>query len=154
MAHRRLLVAVDENDESLRAVDAARRLAATRGAAVELVTVIELPTVLPLDAQMRDEEQQARALLGRADAVADSYGLAIASRVLRARSAGEAIVAEANAARCELIVIGAPRKRRARPTGRVFGRTVDHVLKHARCRVMVIAAREAEAAVSRVGFAA
>jgi len=37
--------------------------------------------------------------------------------------------------RSELIVIGAPRRRRP---GSVFGSTVEHVLKRAQCRVMFI----------------
>lgn len=131
-------MAVAANDESLRAVDVACRLAAERRASVDLVAVVEVPTVLPLDCQMHDEEERARLLLRSAEAVADSYGISIASHVLRAREAAEAIVAEAEAAHPELIVVGAPRRRRARRTAPVFGRTVAHVLKHASCRVLLI----------------
>ncbi len=41
----------------------------------------------------------------------------------------------------EIIVMGAPRRRRAHAP--IFGGTTDYVLKHAPCRVMVVAARAA-----------
>ena len=63
-------------------------------------------------------------------------------RILRARKAGRAIVDEAERRQSEIIVIGAPRQ--ARLTGRrIFDDTVDFVLKHAPCRVMVAAGRRA-----------
>jgi nucleotide-binding universal stress UspA family protein len=139
---RRLLVPVAANAESLRAVDVACRLAADTRALVELVAVIEVPTLLPLDAQMADEEARTRTLLRRADAVAGSYGVNVTSRLLRAREASTAIVAEAAAAETQLMVIGAPRRRRAHRNAPVFGSTVRHALKHAPCRVMLIAAAE------------
>ena len=41
----------------------------------------------------------------------------------------------------EIIVIGAPRRRRG--AAAIFGETVDYVLKNAPCRVMVVAGRRA-----------
>jgi nucleotide-binding universal stress UspA family protein len=131
---RKLLVPVADNVESERAMDAACRLAADRGAAVAAVNVIEVPPVLPLDSHMTAEEAAAHRLLERAAAVADSYGVTVAPRILRGRSAADAIVAQAEQRHTELVVIGAPRKRR-----RAFGSTVEHVLKNAPCRVLVIA---------------
>ena len=43
----------------------------------------------------------------------------------------------------EIIVMGAPRKRRAAGRGAIFGSTVDFVLKHAPTRVMVASSAEA-----------
>ena len=59
---------------------------------------------------------------------------------MRARSAGRAIVDEAKRRHTEIIVMGAPRTERRRV---VFSDTVDFVLKHAPCRVMVAAGRMA-----------
>jgi DeoR/GlpR family transcriptional regulator of sugar metabolism len=42
---------------------------------------------------------------------------------------------QAELQKSELIVIGAPRRRHS---GSVFGTTVEHVLKRARCRVLFI----------------
>ena len=134
LSFRNLLVPVSDNAESERAMDAACRLAADRGAVVVVVRVIEVPPVLPLDAHMRDEEAAAHRLLERIAAVADRYGVAVTPRILRGRHAAEVVVARAARHRTELIVIGAPRKRYT-----AFGSTVEHVLKRASCRVLVIA---------------
>ena len=61
---------------------------------------------------------------------------------MRARSAGPAIVEEAERRGTEIIVIGTPRKALTSAQRAVFGRTVDYVLKHAPCRVMVTASRD------------
>lgn len=148
MAHslgfRNLLVPISDNAESERAMDVACRLAADRGATIAVVSVIEVPSVLPLDAHMTDERSAARGPFERAVAIAGTYGVNVAPRVLQARDAAAAIVREAELRKAELIVIGAPRKRRA-----AFGSTVEHVLKHAPCRVMVIGEAAAAATLAQ-----
>jgi nucleotide-binding universal stress UspA family protein len=67
----------------------------------------------------------------------------VIGRLVRARRAGRAIVDEAERRQMEIIVMGAPRRRRARAG--IFGGTADFVLKHSPCRVMIVAAREAAA---------
>ena len=59
---------------------------------------------------------------------------------MRVRNAGRAIVDEATRRQSEIIVMGAPRAGRGRD---VFSDTVDFVLKHAPCRVMVVAGLKA-----------
>ena len=59
----------------------------------------------------------------------------------RARNAGRAIVDEAERRNSEIIVMGAPRRGASRLRGKIFGDTVDFVLRHAPMRVMVVAAR-------------
>ena len=62
---------------------------------------------------------------------------------MRARNAGRAIVDEATRRNSEIIVMGGPRRVRLAAGKRaIFGDTVDFVLKHAPCRVMVAAAKE------------
>jgi len=115
------------------------QLAAEHGASVTAVTVIELPVELPLNAHMLEEEAQAKRVLADGAAIGDLYGVSVASRTLRARAAGEAIVAEAARTETEVIVLRAPRKGRSTRSRSPFGRTADFVLKHAPCRVMVAA---------------
>jgi nucleotide-binding universal stress UspA family protein len=67
----------------------------------------------------------------------------VVGRLVRARRAGRAIVDEAERRESEIIVMGAPRRNGRGPRGRVFGGTVDFVLKNAPCRVMVAAAPRA-----------
>lgn len=115
------------------------RLAAERRTAVTAVSVVELPVELPLDAHMIEEEGHAKHVLADATAIGDLYGVSVAARILRGRAAGEAIVKEAKEAESEIIVLKAPRKKRMGGAAPIFGRTVDYVLKHAPCRVMVAA---------------
>ena len=136
--YRRLLVPVDDNAESEEAIDVASRLAAEHGSSLTVVAVVEIPPVLPLDSHMRDEEARAHALLRRAAAVADSYGVTVSLQTLRGRDAASAIVAEALARNTELLVVGAPRRPSPGRSVAMFGRTVEHVLKHAPCRVMIV----------------
>ena len=63
-------------------------------------------------------------------------------RLVRARSAGQAIVEEAEQRGTEIIVLGTPRKTLTVTQRAVFGRTVDYVLRNAPCRVMVAASRD------------
>jgi nucleotide-binding universal stress UspA family protein len=94
---------------------------------------------------MADEERRAHALLGRAAAVADSYGVGISVRIVRARQAAGAIVHLALETDTEMLVIGAPRKERAARGLPALGTTVEHVLKKAPCRIMLIEAPPAAA---------
>ena len=86
------------------------------------------------EAHMLDEESAAKRALEDARAIASSRGVRVRARVLRARVAGEAIVEEAESSDADVIVLRAPRSGRR---WKMFGRTVDHILKHAPCRVMV-----------------
>jgi APA family basic amino acid/polyamine antiporter len=138
-AYRRVLVPVSGHDSEA-AVAIACELAAEHGAAVTAVEVVEIPAELPLNALMPDEEQQARRARAETQAVGDLYGITVTVRIVRARSAGPAIVEQAEATRAELIVLRAPRKQRASKRGAIFGGTASHVLTHAPCRVMVVTA--------------
>jgi nucleotide-binding universal stress UspA family protein len=59
--------------------------------------------------------------------------------MLRGRNAG-AIVEEAERRNAEIVVMGTLRLPHARRS-EIFGKTVDYVLRHAPCRVMVPAPR-------------
>jgi len=138
--YRRLVVPLLDNQASERAVEAACRLAAERHATIVAVTVIEVPPLLPLDARMTDEEDGARRLRDRAVAVGDAYGVPVVSRIVRAREAGTAILEEVERGAAEIVVIGAVRKARSSKRAPAFGRTVQHVLRKAPCRVLLVAA--------------
>jgi basic amino acid/polyamine antiporter, APA family len=136
VVYRRILVPLVEGGASEQAMSIACHLADEHGATVTAVTVIEVPVELPLDAHMIEEESHAKQTLKDASAIGDLYGVNVTGRVLRARAAGEAIVGEAARAGTQIIVLRAPRKRRSARAVKVFGTTVDYVLKHAPCRVM------------------
>jgi APA family basic amino acid/polyamine antiporter len=106
--------------------------------------VLVVPLELSLDAELSgNAEGKANDLLDEARAIGDAYGVDVVGRLVRARSAGGAIVEEAERRNSEIVVMGAPRHDEQRSRGRIFGGTVDFVLKNAPCRVMVAAAPRA-----------
>lgn len=130
---------VVDREVSEQAVALACRLAADRGAKVTAVSVIEVPVELPLGAHMVEEEAEAKRLLAEAAAIGDLHGVSVEQEILRGRVAGEAIVDEAGDSATEIIVLSAPRKQRLSHRRFPFGSTVEYVLRHAPCRVMVAA---------------
>ncbi len=138
-AYRRLLVAVSVDEESLSAVDLACQLARETRAVISLIAVVEVPAELPLGAHMRAEEKAARHVLKEAQAVAAGYGIGASARIIRGREAGAEIINAARRGESEIIVLSAQRRQRLNPHAPIFGRTVAFVLKHASCRVMVVA---------------
>ena len=139
LEYRSILVPVVSGPQAHEAVEVAVRLAAERAGRIVLLRVIVVPLELPLDADLGEQTREADRLLDEATAVAEVYGVRTVERVVRARHAGRAIVEEAERRGSEIVVLGAPRgTHRA-----IFGKTVDYVLKHAPCRVMVAAGRQA-----------
>jgi nucleotide-binding universal stress UspA family protein len=134
VVYRRIVVPLGDDDESELGVALAAELAPEGGAAITAVVVIEVPPELPLDAHMHDDETLARRALEKANAIASSRGVRLRSRIVRARARGEAIVAQAEAAGADLIVVRAS----SHLGTALFGRTVDYVLRHATCRVLVM----------------
>jgi basic amino acid/polyamine antiporter, APA family len=104
------------------------------------LTVLEVPLDRALTDRLPELEATANAELDEAAAIGDSYGVRVLTRLERAHAAGPAIVAEADARNAEIIVLGSPRRHLTSRQTAVFGKTVDYVLKHASCRVLVTAA--------------
>ncbi|HVW17876.1 MAG TPA: universal stress protein, partial [Solirubrobacteraceae bacterium] len=138
LEYRSILVPIVTGPQSREAVELAARLAAERAATIVLLRVIVVPLELPLDADLHHQMRLADELLDEAAAVASPYGVRIVERIVRARQAGRAIVEEAERRGSQIIVLGAPRSSHKA----IFGHTVDYVLKHAPCRVMVAAGRK------------
>ena len=134
-----ILVPIVSGPESLESVDLAARLAAERRATIVALRVIVVGMDQPLDTELPAEEAEADRLLDQAHLVAESYGVRMIERIVRARHAGRAIVEEADRRHAEIVVLGAPRGRHRD----IFGKTVDYVLKNAPCRVMVAAGKKA-----------
>jgi len=140
LEYRNLLVPTIAGGPSDAAMDMACRLAAERRARIVALNVLEVPLESALTDRFPELEAQANGELDRAVAIGDSYGVRVLTRLERAHAAGPAIVAEADARNAEIIVLGSPRTRLTAHQAAVFGKTVDYVLKHASCRVLVTAA--------------
>jgi nucleotide-binding universal stress UspA family protein len=141
-----LLVPLDSRPESFQAVELACRLAADAHAKITAIVVLEVPALLPLNAHLRDEEEDAHELLDRAGAIADSYGVKMSGKVVRARDGGAAIVQKAASEEIELVVIAAPRRELETSHRRIGQDIVSHVLKGAPCRVMLVSAAQSRRA--------
>jgi APA family basic amino acid/polyamine antiporter len=121
------------------------------GATIEAIWVFEVPLSLPLDARLPEAQlKRARAALARAKAVGEEYdGVEVATATIRARRAGEAIVAEARRRGVELIVLAAEEPSRIRggarlggiggPMDNFVGDATKHVVRKAPCRVILTA---------------
>ena len=113
-------------------------LAKERGARVEAITVVQVPRERSLDAPLPAEVARAAAdSIAEAQALGEENEVEVHADAVHARSIGHAIVEEAERRHVDLIVLGSsPRWRRQ---SRFFSPTVDHVLKHAHCEVLVVA---------------
>ena len=126
------------------------------GAVIEALFVVEVPMSLPLDARVPDERiAQAKRAVARAKEVGEEYeGVVVATAMVRARSRGQAIVAEAKRRGVEAIVLGAEEPTRTRGgqllggraavTGKGLGDMTRYVLEKAPCRVILTAAPSGE----------
>ncbi len=128
------------------------------GAVIEALYVVEVPMSLPLDARIPEEQvERARAAVRRAKEVGEEYeGVVVATAMVRARSAGSAIVSEAKRRGVEAIVLGAEEPTRMRggallggrggPRDRTVGEMTRYVVEKAPCRVILTAAPAADGA--------
>ncbi|MBI2756675.1 MAG: universal stress protein [Chloroflexi bacterium] len=129
----RILVTVNGNATDDEAVAMACDAAKVAKAEVYAIYVIEVKRTLPLDVDLPPEAAKGDAILAHAENIARQSRVAIETELLQARDVGTAIVDEAAERQVDLIVLGAPYKRRFGEFD--LGRTVPYVLKNAPCRV-------------------
>jgi basic amino acid/polyamine antiporter, APA family len=121
------------------------------GAVLEALYVFEIPMSLPIDARVPDERiKAAKKVLARAKEVGEEYeGVEVATAMVRGRSAGQAIVAEARRRGVEAIVLAAEEPTRVRggailggrgrARDRFVGETTRYVVEKAPCKVILTA---------------
>ncbi len=122
-----------------------------KGAVIEAIWVFEIPLALPMDAPLPDAQvRRAREALARAKLVGEEYeGVEVATAIVRARRAGEAIVREARRRGVEAIVLAAEESSRVRggslfggvggPLENYVGDISRYVISKAPCRVILTA---------------
>ncbi|HEY1516601.1 MAG TPA: universal stress protein [Solirubrobacteraceae bacterium] len=123
----------------------------SEGAVIEAIWVFEIPLALPMDAPLPDAQvKRAREALARAKLVGEEYeGVEVATAIVRARRAGEAIVREARRRGVEAIVLAAEESSRVRggslfggrggPLDNYVGDLSRYVIAKAPCRVILTA---------------
>jgi len=113
-------------------------LAKDGGAAIDAITVVRVPRQFALEGDLpEDVAARVDASLDEVHALGADYGVDVRGEVVRARSIGHAIVEEAERRGSDLIVLGSAA--RWRRQSRFFSPTVDFVLRHAPCEVLVVA---------------
>jgi APA family basic amino acid/polyamine antiporter len=137
-AYRKVLVPMKLGDIGEEMVATAVALAKERKSSVEAVFVVRVPRAFPLQGPLpEDVAQRAAESLDEARALGEENGVEIVTRTISARSIGYAIVEDARTSGADLIVLGSsPRWRRQ---SRFFSPTVDYILRHAPCEVLVVA---------------
>jgi APA family basic amino acid/polyamine antiporter len=112
-------------------------IAKERKASVDALFVTRVPLEYALDAPLHDLEEEAAASLAEAALLGEENGVRDEPIGVRARAIGKAIVETAAERDSDLIVVGSsPRWRRQ---SAFFSPTVEYVLRHAPCEVLVIA---------------
>jgi APA family basic amino acid/polyamine antiporter len=121
------------------------------GAVLEALYIFEMPMALPIDARVAPERvEEAKRVLARAKEVGEEYeGVEVATAMVRGRSAGQAIVAEARRRGVEAIVLAAEAPTRirggpvlggrGRAVDRFVGETTRYVVEKAPCNVILTA---------------
>jgi nucleotide-binding universal stress UspA family protein len=135
---RRILVPLlSESNVTDRIVALAAQMAQSRDGYVELLAVIEIPFMLPLNAYVEQDQRRALGLLDRAEVIARRCTTNLTKHLLKARLASVAIVREAEEQAIDMILI-------ANSPTRVYGGiqqldpVVAYVLKNAPCEVLVL----------------
>lgn len=134
----RILVPMKLGDVGEEMLATAIALAKERGAQVEAITVVRVPRRFPLDGPLpSDLAERVEAALEEARLLGHDHDVEVRTRLVLARSIGHAIVEEARTRDADVIVLGS--SARWRRQSRFFSPTVDFVLRHAPCEVLVVA---------------
>ncbi|MGH2951340.1 MAG: amino acid permease [Solirubrobacterales bacterium] len=138
--YRSVLIAFDQEPFSEEVVTTAKALAAQRRRAIHVLSLVTVPTNLPLDAELKTEQSEAQSKIERAKLI---LGQRVSGHVehVRPGQAGKMIVEDAKAIRAAAIVM----QLRYRDGMPLYGKTLQDVLAARPCRV-IVAAEPGEAA--------
>jgi APA family basic amino acid/polyamine antiporter len=141
-----VLVAFDDADPfSEETVSTAVRLAAKRRRGIHVISAVTVPSHLPLDAPLEDQQGEAQSKIEQAKLIG---GLRVSGHVHRVRpnQAGHSIVEEADEMKASALVMGL-RYRNGVP---LYNKTIQTILAERPCRVIIVG----EPGRARVGAAA
>jgi APA family basic amino acid/polyamine antiporter len=132
-AYESVLVALEPPSYSAAAVATAVRLAARRRRGIHILVPIPVPSSIPIDAQMPEQEGVAQAMIEQARL---QGGKLVTGRWIKVRAgqAGGMIVQEAVDLRARAIILSLPRQRQG---GNIFDRGIETVLSERPCRVII-----------------
>jgi len=137
-----VVVPLSGGTDDERVIDLLGHLADGSDSRITLIYVVEVMQSMSLDAELPTEVSRGEAILSRAERLAAGDRpnrprfSRVATEILQARAAGAAIVDEAIDRHADAIVLAAVvRKVHGRMT---LGDTVDYVLRHAPCEVILV----------------
>ena len=129
----RYLVPLNGSEAAYAALAATCDVARVHRADVYALFVIEVPRILPLDADMRSDVERGEDVLTQAEQVGRDHKVKVDASLCQARQAGHAVVDEAIEDDVDAIVVGVDYHR---PYGRFhLGRLPEYVLANAPCEV-------------------
>ncbi len=132
--YKSVLVAFEEDEPfSDQTMATAVKLASKKRRAIHVISVVIVPSHLPLDASLHDQEEAARSKIEQAKLIG---GLRVSGHVHRVRpnQAGHSIAEEARELKASALVMGL-RYRNGAP---LYGKTLQTVLAERPCRVIVV----------------
>jgi basic amino acid/polyamine antiporter, APA family len=133
LEYRSAIVPIFGTDVDASALRTASKLVG-ENAMVEAIYVLRVPSQLPLDAGLDDEEQLGLSVLETAKVRGRKAGLNVQTRLIRTRNPGAAIVEEAERREAEIIYLGTAH---APASERALGPTASYLLAHRPCRVVI-----------------
>jgi len=128
-----VLVAFEDGQYSATAVRTAVRLAARRRRGIHVLALITVPTSLPIDAPLPEQERLAQEMIDSARVVGGRRVTGHHEKV-RLGQAGRRVVDEARAIEARAIVMPRPQRRAG---SSLFGKTLETVLEERPCRVII-----------------
>jgi nucleotide-binding universal stress UspA family protein len=111
------------------------RMAKGRQAQLVAIYVIEVPYTLPIDAELPQEERAALEVLTAAEEIGRKAGIEIATRTIRDRQTGPAVIQAAREENVSLIVMGTYREHRY--AGAPMGQAIEYVLEQTETDVLI-----------------
>ncbi|MGH9793596.1 MAG: universal stress protein [Candidatus Acidiferrales bacterium] len=131
---KQVLVGLKNMDHAVELADTACGVAA-QNASVLFVHVIEIPDATPLDAELPQADADAQKILNTGARVVRRSRLRVRTLVLRARSAGRALLETIIEEKSDLAVMG---WHRGKSLGEfLFGTTHQFLAKHAPCQMLI-----------------
>jgi len=118
-----------------RAFSVAVWLAKASKSSVRALHVIEVSRDKPLDADLGEEADVGEQILEKIENLAKAEKCPIQAGIIQARSAGYAIVQEAQIRNVRTIVLGTSKI--GETAGDYFGRTVSYILRNSDCDVII-----------------
>ena len=139
LARYRVLIPVDDS-KSVSLIDVAGTIASARHGELMLISVVEVPTAVPLDAVDRKLVEERSRMLEKLKRLAESKGIPTRAVVAISHDVVMAVIDTAKEEAADMIVIGW--KGYTKTQKRVLGRKMDEILRQTPCDVIVLHAED------------